>query len=181
MVILKDLGLDWYTQGTLEVGYKLDQEGLTIQQMDLSQSSNNIDMAVGWVGMNCIPGGSETNEVNSENELKPIKGADETRIYKPSPKHDPVSGWGSPDPYYYDIEAGQKALDTAYFSSKDKQLYNITSDGKLVKYQPDTNETWHCYEVENPSKEVPADVLRQMKADKKITNVQYNKFTKNKE
>ncbi|WP_277406225.1 hypothetical protein [Lacrimispora xylanisolvens] len=99
-------------------------------------------------------------------------------IYKPSPKHDPTSGWGSPDPIP-DIRTGQEVLDTAYSSSKTKQLYNYY-DGKLVKFQPDTVSGWHSYEVANAAKEVPADVLRQMLDDGKITKAQYKNFIKNK-
>jgi len=100
------------------------------------------------------------------------------RIYEPSPKHDPKSGWGSPNPIP-DAKTGQTLLDTAYSSSKNKQLYNIY-DGKLIKFQPDGPTGWHPYEVTNPAKEVPADVLRQMLKDGKITKVEYNKFLKNK-
>lgn len=55
-------------------------------------------------------------------------------------------------------------LDTAYSSSRTKQLYNIY-DGKLVKFQPDTVSGWHSYLVENAAKEVPVDVLRQIEGD----------------
>ena len=99
------------------------------------------------------------------------------REFKPSPKHDPKSGWGSPDPIP-NIEIGQEVLDTAYSSSKTKQLYNIY-DGKLVKFQPDTVSGWHSYLVENAAKEVPADVLRQMLKDGKITKAEYKNFIKN--
>jgi len=49
-----------------------------------------------------------------------------------------------------------------------------------VKFQPGTVNGWHSYEVVNPAKEVPADVLRQMLNDGKITKVQYRNFIKNK-
>ena len=100
------------------------------------------------------------------------------RIYNPSPKHDPKSGWGSPNPIP-SIEKGQELLDSAYSSSKNKQLYNIL-DGELIKFQPDTVSGWHSYLVENPAKEVPVDVLRQMVSDGKITKNQYKNFLKNK-
>ncbi len=65
------------------------------------------------------------------------KGTDEApkRNYEPSPKHDPQSGWGSPNPIP-DAKTGQELLDSAYSSSKNKQLYNIYED-KLIKFQPD--------------------------------------------
>ncbi|WP_060818982.1 hypothetical protein [Paenibacillus riograndensis] len=98
------------------------------------------------------------------------------RNYEPSPKHDPQSGWGSPNPIP-DAKTGQELLDTAYSSSKNKQLYNINED-KLVKLT-DGEAGWHPYEVVNPAKEVPADVLRQMVNDGEITKVEYNKMIKN--
>lgn len=52
------------------------------------------------------------------------------------------------------------------------ELYNIYKN-KLIKFQPDSVEGWHAYEVANPAKEVPIDVLRQMLKDGKITNSQY--------
>ncbi|WP_051541999.1 hypothetical protein [Clostridium lundense] len=119
--------------------------------------------------------GGESNSSSDKNI--DAKGAGD-RVYKPSPKHDPTSGWGSPDPIP-DIKTGQELLDTAYSSSKTKQLYNYY-DGKLVKFQPDTVNGWHSYEVVNPAKEVPADVLRQMLNDGKITKAQYKNFIKNK-
>ncbi|MBQ4282889.1 MAG: hypothetical protein IJB96_03065, partial [Lachnospira sp.] len=98
-------------------------------------------------------------------------------VYKPSPKHDPMSGWGSPNPIP-DIETGQNLLDTAYSSSKNKQLYNIYDD-QLIKFQPDTVDGWHSYLVANPAKEVPIDVLRKMMEDNRISKVQYKDFLKN--
>jgi hypothetical protein len=100
------------------------------------------------------------------------------RTYEPSPKHDPKSGWGSPNPIP-NKSIGQKLLDAAYSSTKNKQLYSIY-EGRLIKFQPEGQTGWHAYEVKNPSKEVPADVLRQMLKDGKITKVEYNKFLKNK-
>lgn len=117
---------------------------------------------------------SETNGIKTDkNTIEPLN-----RVYKPSDKHDPKSGWGSPNPIP-DSKTGQELLDGAYSSSKNKQLYNIY-DGKLIKFQPDSASDWHPYEVVNPAKEVPADVLRQMFNDGKITKVEYNKMIKNK-
>ncbi|WP_026593059.1 hypothetical protein [Bacillus sp. AFS023182] len=73
----------------------------------------------------------------------------------------------------------QKLLDTAYSSSKNKQLYNIY-DGKLIKFQPDGEIGRHPYEVMNPAKEVPADVLRQLLKDEKLTKAEYKRLLKNK-
>lgn len=103
----------------------------------------------------------------------------EKRVYKPSPKHDPKSGWGSPNPIPND-EVGQKLLDSAYTSGKNKQLYNYY-DGKLVKFQPDDAAGgWHPYEVKNSAKEVPSDVLRNMLNDGIISKVEYKRFITNK-
>lgn len=98
-------------------------------------------------------------------------------IYCPSPKHDPISGWGSKNPIP-DMETGQVLLNTAYSSSNNKQLYNIYN-GRIIKFQPDTVEGWHAYLVNNTSKEVPTDVLRKMLSDGVITRTQYRKFIKN--
>ncbi|MCE3199838.1 hypothetical protein [Paenibacillus sonchi] len=46
------------------------------------------------------------------------------RNYEPSPKHDPQSGWGSPNPIP-DAKTGQEPLGVAYSPLKDKQLYKI--------------------------------------------------------
>lgn len=86
---------------------------------------------------------------------------------------------GGPNPIPND-EVGQELLNSAYSSSKNKQLYNYYN-GKLIKFQPDNSiGGWHAYEVSNPAKEVPADVLRQMLDDKLITKTEYIKFIKNK-
>jgi hypothetical protein len=98
--------------------------------------------------------------------------------YVPTPKHDPKSGWGSPNSIP-DYVTGQKLLDSAYSSSNTKQLYNVY-DGKLVKFQPDGSGGWHPYEVQSPIKEVPIEVLRVMLNDGLITKSQYNKWIKNK-
>ena len=99
-------------------------------------------------------------------------------IYSPSPKHNPKSGWGSPNPIP-DKETGQRLLDTAYSSSNKKQLYNIY-EGQLIKFQPDTAGGWHPYVVKDSAIEVPSDVYRKMLNDGLITKVQYNKYLKNK-
>ena len=97
--------------------------------------------------------------------------------YEPSPKHDPKSGWGSPNTIP-NKEVGQKLLDTAYTSKDKKQLFNFW-DGKLVKFQPDTTGSWHAYDVvKNIQRDVPADVLRAMQKDGVITSAQYRKLIK---
>lgn len=103
---------------------------------------------------------------------------DTRRIYDPSIKHDPQAGWGSENPIP-DQETGQKLLDSAYSSSKNKQLYNIYN-GKIIKFQPDgTSGNWHAYQVKNTSTEVPVDVYKQMMKEKVIDKKVYNKLIHN--
>ena len=128
----------------------------------------------------CDPSGFiKRNEIDNMAQCHKEGGErDNDPVYKPSPKHDPTSGWGSPNPIP-DVSTGQELLDGAYSSSKNKQLYSIY-DGQLVKFQPDTVEGWHSYLVSNPAKEVPTDVLRKMLNDGKITKAEYKNFIKNK-
>ena len=159
-----------------EDGSKAKVESVAIEKLEKEIEVYNFeveDFHTYFVGENRILvhntcGGKPVDEV---------VGGVSNRVYQPSPKHDPTSGWGSPDPIP-DIKTGQELLDTAYSSSKNKQLYNLYK-GKLVKFQPDTVTGWHSYLVENPAKEVPADVLRQMLKDGKITKAQYKNFIKN--
>ena len=100
------------------------------------------------------------------------------RIYEPSPKHNPQGGWGSENPIPNN-EVGQKILDSAYSSSKNKQLYNIY-EGDIIKFQPDSSSgKWHAYKVSNTAKEVPIDVYKQMLEQGLITKKDYNKLIKN--
>lgn len=97
-------------------------------------------------------------------------------IYVPSPKHNPAHGWGSENPILTH-EEGQRLLDTGYHEGK--QVYNITSDGKIVKFQPDGTpyNGYHSYEVYGPP-DVPVGILRKMLNDGKITKAEYNKMRK---
>lgn len=96
--------------------------------------------------------------------------------YKPSPKHDPKSGWGSKNPIKTNLE-GQHLLETGV--KHGKQIYNITSEGKLVKFQPDNTPEngYHAYEVTKP-RDIPAAVLKEMLSQGKITRPQYTKLRK---
>ncbi|MDE6016159.1 MAG: HINT domain-containing protein, partial [Acetatifactor sp.] len=100
------------------------------------------------------------------------------RVYAPTKKHDSRFGWGSKNPIP-DMETGQNLLDTAYESSKNKQLYNVY-EGKLIKFQPDRTNGWHAYLMDNTATEVPSEVLKKMLQDGAITKVTYNKLIKNK-
>ncbi|MCF0247596.1 MAG: SHOCT domain-containing protein [Synergistes sp.] len=98
-------------------------------------------------------------------------------IYEPSPKHN-QSGWGSNNPIRTQAE-GQRLLDSGYRYGK--QIYNITESGAIVKFQPDNtpNNGYHSYEV-SALKDIPADILKQMRDDGKITRAEYNKIRKGK-
>ena len=102
---------------------------------------------------------------------------DKAPVYVPSPKHD-KGGWGSNNPIKTQ-EEGQQLLDSGY--SDGKQIYNITKDGKFVKFQPDNtpNNGYHSYEVSKP-RDIPGSVLKQMLTDGKISKAEYNKIRKGK-
>lgn len=120
--------------------------------------------------------GSSSGKGNTSDEGK---GDSETkRVYEPSPKHNPQGGWGSENPIPNN-EVGQELLDTAYSSSKNKQLYNIY-EGDIIKFQPDSSSgKWHAYKVSNTAKEVPTDVYKKMLDDGLITKTDYNKLIRN--
>ncbi|WP_425293045.1 hemagglutinin repeat-containing protein [Fusobacterium nucleatum] len=98
--------------------------------------------------------------------------------YKPSPKHDPKTGYpGASKSNIPDIETGQELLEDSYGNSKVKQRY-VWYRGRLVEFQPGNDGTWHDYTVDG--NEVPIDVLRQMRDDGIITNSEYQKLKKGK-
>jgi len=98
--------------------------------------------------------------------------------YSPTSKHDKVSGYGSPDPIKSQVE-GQRLLETGYKSGK--QYYNITDEGKIVKFQPANTpeKEYHAYEVTSP-RDIPPNILRKMRDEGKISPSDYKKFIKNK-
>ena len=77
----------------------------------------------------------------SGSKVDTVSGSGSGNIYKPSPKHDPRSGWGTPNPIPNN-KVGQKLLDT------NKQLYNYY-EGQIIKFQPDGAGGWHSYAVLN--------------------------------
>lgn len=103
-------------------------------------------------------------------------GADDTPkpTYAPSPKHEPGHNWGSENPIKTQ-EEGQRLLDTGY--SNGKQVFNVTEDGTIIKFQPDgTPENgFHAYPISSPS-EIPTSILRQMMKDEKISRHRYNQI-----
>ncbi|MDY2956704.1 MAG: hypothetical protein SOR59_03715 [Lachnospiraceae bacterium] len=60
-----------------------------------------------------------------------------------------------------------------------KQLYNVTDNGIVVKFQPDntSNNGYHSYEVSKP-RDTPPQVLRQLLESGKITRAEYNRIRK---
>lgn len=99
-------------------------------------------------------------------------------VYVPSPKHRPGHNWGTENPIKT-LEEGQYLLETGYPDGK--QIYNVTADGKLVKFQPDNSPEngYHAYEVLGPP-DIPPGVLRRMLQDGKISKSDYKKFLKGK-
>ena len=98
-------------------------------------------------------------------------------VYSPTPKHED-GGWGSPNPIKSQ-EEGQELLDTGYKDKK--QVYNITKDKKLVKFQPANtpNNEYHAYEVSHP-RDIPSVVMKKMLNDGVISKSDYNKLRKGK-
>lgn len=98
-------------------------------------------------------------------------------IYSPSPKHEKY-GYGSNNPIKTQDE-GQFLLDTGYQNGK--QIYNITKDGIIVKFQPDNTPYggYHSYEVSKP-RDIPPDILKSMLADGKISKARYTQLRKGK-
>lgn len=95
--------------------------------------------------------------------------------YAPSPKHEPGHNWGSENPIRTQ-EEGQRLLDTGY--SNGKQIYNVTDDGTIIKFQPDgTPENgYHPYVIESVDEIIPRTILRQMMKDGKISKHRYNQI-----
>ena len=104
----------------------------------------------------------------------------ETRppVYAPSPKHESRYGWGSANPIKTQ-EEGQRLLDTGYRDGR--QIYNITSNGQFVKFQPDgtAENGYHSYVVYGMP-DIPPYILKKMMVDGKISQSQYNKSLKGK-
>ena len=98
--------------------------------------------------------------------------------YKPSPKHVPEHGWGTDNPIKT-VSEGQHLLDTGIHDGK--QIYNITKEGKIVKFQPDNTPEngYHSYEVSKP-RDIPTSVLKQMLEKGLISRTEYNRLRKGK-
>jgi hypothetical protein len=85
---------------------------------------------------------------------------------------------GSIDPIKTYSE-GQKLLDNGY--KEGNQIYNITENGDIVKFQPDKspNNGYHAYKVTS-TRDIPSSVLRRMRDDGKISKGAYNKLRRGK-
>jgi len=110
-------------------------------------------------------------ETNENKEKKPP-------VYKPIRKHDPEHSFknASVNPIK-SKEEGQHLLDTGIMHGK--QIYNVTEDGKIVKFQPDNTPEngYHAYEVSS-LRDIPSKVLKELFNRGRISKVQYNKFRK---
>lgn len=120
----------------------------------------------------------EQNYPNAAADNESTASTSKPPVYDPSPKHEPGHSWGSENPIS-SKEEGQQLLETGYPSGK--QLFNVTSEGKLVKFQPDNspNNGYHAYGVSKP-RDIPSTVLKQMLSDGKISKAEYNKLRKGK-
>ena len=60
-----------------------------------------------------------------------------------------------------------------------KQVYNVTSDGKIVKFQPDNSPEngYHSYEVSSP-RDIPNNVRKEKENDGKLSKADSNKLRK---
>lgn len=98
--------------------------------------------------------------------------------YSPSPKHEPGHNWGSINPIKT-LDEGQQLLDSGYKDGN--QIYNVTSDGDIVKFQPThtPDNEYHSYKVTS-SRDIPTSVLKQMLEDRKISKSDYLKILKGK-
>ena len=111
-------------------------------------------------------------------EIERTTDFDEPSLYAPSPKHDEKHGWGSVNPIKSQLE-GQMLLDEGFWEGR--QVYNVTDEGKIVKFQPSgtSNNEYHSYEVSKP-RDIPSSILKQLLNAGKITRSEYNKLRKGK-
>jgi len=121
---------------------------------------------------------TKLEQMNYENKVKEnennIKN-DNNYEYRPTKKHE-FGGWGSTNPIL-DYKEGQMLLETGY--KYGKQIYNITKDKKIIKFQPDNTGGHHCYEVYEQD-DLPSKVLKMLFDDCKITKAEYSKLLKRK-
>lgn len=98
--------------------------------------------------------------------------------YVPTRKHEPGSNWGSENPIKTQAE-GQRLLDTGL--REGKEVYNVTGDGKVVKFMPDNTPQngYHAYEVSKP-RDIPASVLRRLLEANKISRAEYSRLLRGK-
>ena len=111
-------------------------------------------------------------------EIERFAEINEPSLYVPSPKHDEKHGWGSSNPIK-SLQEGQRLLDEAFWDGR--QAYNVTDEGKIVKFQPSgtSNNEYHSYEVSKP-RDIPSSILKQFLNAGKIKRSEYNKLRKGK-
>ncbi|MGF6154114.1 hemagglutinin repeat-containing protein [Pseudomonas fluorescens] len=93
--------------------------------------------------------------------------------YVPSPKHYPVSGWGTP--MDLDDTTAQQVLDSSIKGGKQQYGFH---NGKLYEFQPDNAGGWHGYPI--PGNEAPTDVLRKLRDSGTVTAAEYKRLLKGK-
>ncbi len=120
----------------------------------------------------------ESNYTNKETQNEGESSNMTPPKYVPSPKHESGHNWGSENPIK-SISEGQSLLDTGYHDGR--QVYNVTNEGVIVKFQPDgTPENgYHAYEVSKP-RDIPISILKEMYNDGKISKTDYKKYMKGK-
>ena len=94
--------------------------------------------------------------------------------YVPIRKHEPGSNWGSENPIKTQAE-GQRLLDTGIHDGK--EVYNVTDEGKVVKFMPDNTPQngYHAYEVSKP-RDIPSSILRRLLEANKISRAEYSRL-----
>ncbi len=97
--------------------------------------------------------------------------------YAPTRKHE-AGGWGSPNPIKSQKE-GQELLESGIQDGK--QIYNVTKDGDIVKFQPDNTPQngYHAYVVTD-DKSISSSIAKKLFSAGKIDQKTYKKIIKNK-
>lgn len=135
-------------------------------------STNNSGEGSGNKGSKQI----KLEQLNYENKVKENEKNltnNEKAKYSPTLKHQPRQ-WGSLNPIMSN-EDGQELLETGY--KYGKQIFNITKNKEIVKFQPDNTGGYHSYTVLK-QKDLPNKILKMFFKDKKITRAEYNKLAK---
>jgi RHS repeat-associated protein len=97
------------------------------------------------------------------------------RIFEPSPKHDPLSGWDS----LMDLnpETAAMVLNKGIVGPNGRQVYGFY-DGVLYEFQQHEPGRFHGYPVPGGKENVPNAVLKEMRKRGIINQPQFNKLRK---